>query len=61
MKKDFSFELLDFLVESKACGISNSFARAYGSYDNFNTDSNLFMADEEKLINCAQILLLEMQ
>jgi hypothetical protein len=61
MKKDFSFELSDFLVESKAFGIGNSLARAYGSCDNFNTDSNSRMADEEELINCAQILLLEMQ
>ena len=67
MKKDFkekslkSFELSDFLVESKACGIGNLLARAYGYCDSFNPDSNLRMADEEELRNCAQILLFEMQ
>ena len=64
MKKDFkekSFKLSDFLVESKACGIGNSLARAYGYCDSFNPDSNSRIADEEEFRNCAQILLFEMQ
>ena len=46
MKKDFkekslkSFELSNFLVESKACEIGNSLARVYGYCDSFNPDSN---------------------
>jgi len=53
--------LSDLLVKSTTCGIGESLARTYGSCDNYNPDSNLRMADEEELRNCAQILLFEMQ
>jgi len=64
MIKDFkekSFELSDFLIESKRYKIGNSLARVYGYCDSFNPDSNSCIADEEELRNCAQILLDELQ
>lgn len=56
MKKDFflkSSELWDLLVKGTACGIGESLARTYGSCENYNSDSNWRMAEEEELRNCA--------
>lgn len=55
--KEKSFELSDFLIESKRYKIGNSLARVYGYCDSFNPDSNSCIADEEELRNCAQVLL----
>ena len=60
MKKDESLELANFLKPSRP-ELGGLLARIYGSCDSFSPDSEIAMADEKELKNCAQILLLKLQ